>query len=399
MRIRVQPATARAFRCPPCVNDVTENSPLRTFFACLRRYHGKKRTEDVRADPFRPQLAERPRMTVAPLEEVRRRRRALGPAVREKKVPALKVSLAGSADSMIPARGGLVLPWSLAALFFCLTLAVAATWWCLSAAGGSAPGAVSAVQAASVAADRPVITRPHQQAIERALSDLRSGLAIHALSALRKVRAEDPNVPSLDYLIALAAFQAGDIGSAAEALASTLGKGERVSDALALRGAIEAQTEGGGGWTPLGNVEPAADRFLREAMAADPANPFPYFEMAMRMRSRGDHAGARGMLESARLRLQPVDAHTAIDVSLRLLELQEKADAALPQMPFEAAAPADLFGAAYLGFRLGQPEEATGFLRKAGGILPPDLFAYLVADPVFAPYQEHLGHGWANLVP
>lgn len=354
----------------------------------------------------------KPRVTVAPLEEVKRRRRRL--ARRERPAaPASETvpSAARSADCAAvagkPAATPVIpdnhwrqvaLPWALAGGFLLLALC-SSVGWLLAAAEHSA---LLSRERRPVVPDpmlNPSSVTPEQEkSIELALADLRSGLAEHSLAKLRKTRDENPRIRSLDYLIGLAALQAGNPAEAEQAIVSSLAKGERVSDALALRSVLQAQVPAEAGAGPAGGDSPS-DATLRAAIAADPANPFPYFEMATRLRSRGDHTGARGMLESARLRLQPVDAHTAVDVSLRLLELQEKPDAELPQMPSEADAPADLFGAAYLGFRLGLPEEANAFLRRAGGILPPDLFAYLVADPAFTPYQRHLRQGLANLVP
>jgi tetratricopeptide (TPR) repeat protein len=219
------------------------------------------------------------------------------------------------------------------------------------------------------------------------------------LSKLRKVQAENPRIPSIDYLVGLAAVQADEREVAEQALVSSLAKGQRVSDALALQAALAAQAEGGSADTPFGNLEPAPDRLLREAVEADPANPFPCFELAARLRARGDYAAAKEMLEAARVRLQPVDAHTAVDVSLRLLELQETADADLPEILSETTGAADLFGAAYLGFRRGRPEEAVEFLRRAGEILPEDMVAYLAADPSFKTYRNYLRQGWALRAP
>lgn len=334
-------------------------------------------------------------MTVAPIEEVRRRR---NPIAQQLGVPPAVLApalLADSADPPIPSdHRGIMLLWLLAALFFFSACFAGAGWW-MAATAREAPPAV--VDSTAAAADDPVpASRPQRAAIDRALADLRSGLALHALAKLREVRAENPRIPSIDYLVGLAALQADEREVAEQALASSLVKGQRVSDSLALQAALAAQAEGGAVETPFGNLEPAADRLLREAAEADPANPFPCFELAARLRARGDYAAAKEMLEAARVRLLPVDAHTAVDVSLRLLELQEKDDAELPQMPSDAAAPADLFGAAYLGFRLGRPDEAKAFLRKASHLLPPDVFAYLATDPAFASYQHHLRQGWAS---
>ncbi len=346
----------------------------------------------MRADSFQPVRPSKPRVTVAPLEEVRRARRA---NTQRKDTPTSPPRIAASgtgASPIVVARPQPILPWVLAGVFFSMACGVSAAWWLAAAATtGSKNPPVSAAPNAPPSEGILLITRPQQEAIEHALSDLRGGMAAHALSSLRGVREENPRIPSLDYLLGLAALQAGEIEEAKEAIAMSLAKGERVSDALALRASLEAQAEGGAGWTPIGDVIPAAERSLHEAITADPANPFPYFELAMRWRMRGDNARAKEMLKSARLRLQPNDAHAAVDVTLRLLELQEMEDGALPQLSEEPSAPADLFAAAYLGLRVGEDEQAAAFLQKARASLPPELYKYLIADPAFAPYRTRPG--------
>ena len=337
-------------------------------------------------------------MTVTPLEEARRRRTSVS-AGHEPPRARPNVQLRESANPPGHDHHGLVVPWTLAALFFFAACSAGAGWWLAAAERADSTSAVPERVRPALTGEKQPATMPQRAAIDRALADLRSGLPVQALSTLRKVRAENPQIPSLDYLVALASMQAGDHEEARSALDSTLAKGERVSDALALLAALAVEAQDGAIDRPFGSLEPAADRLLREAIEADPANPFPYFELATRLRTRGDNSGAKKMLESARMRLQPVDAHTAIEVSLRLLELQEKDDAELPAIPSQAMGAADLFGAAYLGFRRGRPEEAAEFLRRAAGVLPEDVFAYLAADPAFTPYQRHLRQSLATGVP
>jgi tetratricopeptide (TPR) repeat protein len=338
-------------------------------------------------------------MHVTPLEELRRQRAFGSPMHESPRARPVAVPLMDSADPPRRENRRPVFPWVMAVLFFLLACTAGAGWWFAAAKSPVSASAGAERVGPDLSAQKQRATAPQRLAIERALADLRSGLPAQALSTLRKVRAENPGIPSIDYLVALASLQAGEREEAGSALDSALAKGERVSDALALRAALAVQAEGGAVDPVFGSLEPDADRFLREAIEADPANPYPYFELATRLRTRGDHAGAKKMLESARVRLQPIDAHTAVDVSLRLLELQGKNDADLPDVPSQATGATDLFGAAYLCFRQRRLPEASEFLRKAGAILPPDLFAYLLADPAFAPYRRHLQQDRANLVP
>ncbi len=252
----------------------------------------------------------KPRATVAPLEEVKRRRRRL--ARRNKAaVPAVTTTRTAPrpADATVAieqpaAAPGMPdnhwrranLPWALAGVFFLLAFCSSAGWL-LVAAEHSALLARERRPMVPAPELEPLTVTPEQQKnIELALADLRSGLAEHSLAKLRKVRAENPRIRSLDYFIGLAALQAGHTAEAEQAIASSLAKGERVSDALALRSVLQAQVPAGAGPTASAGGDSPSDATLRAAIAADPANPFPYFEMATRLRSRGDHAGARGML-------------------------------------------------------------------------------------------------------
>lgn len=243
---------------------------------------------------------------------------------------------------------------------------------------------------------RPVVTGQQHQIINQALGDLRSGLATHALMTLHAVRSKSPHIPSIDYLVALAAMQAGEQEEAFRSIDASIAKGEKVSDALALRAALEAQNENDVALKSVDGFEPAPDRYLRQAMQADPANPYPYIELANRLRTRGEDAGARELLESARLRLQPVDPHIIADVSLRLMDLAGLPDEALPPLPAVASSVPDLFGAAYVGFRLGQTERGAAFLEQAKAALPPDLYAYLLGDPALRKMMQSPGVATAN---
>ena len=136
-------------------------------------------------------------MTVVPIEEVRRRRNPISPQLGVPPAVVAPVRLAESADPPPPVdHRGIILPWLLAALFF-FSACVAGTGWWMAAGSGEAPPA-KADSIAAAAEDSAPATRPQRAAIDRALSDLRSGLALHALSKLRKVQAENPRIPSID---------------------------------------------------------------------------------------------------------------------------------------------------------------------------------------------------------
>jgi Tfp pilus assembly protein PilF len=314
-------------------------------------------------------------MTIAPLEEMRRRRAATVPYQKAPALPHVTVSTA----SPEPARRKNFLPWVLSIVFFVAACSLGAGW--LLSGPIISPAAKPVVEGEG-AALHPLVTEQQHLTINQALADLRAGMATHALISLRNLRSDNPSIPSIDYMVALAALQAGEQEEASLSIDASIGKGEKVSDALALRAALEAQTENHVALKSVDGIEPVADRLLRQAMQADPANPFPYIELATRLRERGQDAEARAYLESARTRLQPVDPHIIAEVSLRLMDLAGQPDEALPTLPSEATSISDLFGAAYLAYRLGQPDRGAAFLDEAKAALSPELYAYLLSDPV-----------------
>jgi hypothetical protein len=225
------------------------------------------------------------------------------------------------------------------------------------------------------------ITEIQQRIADSAMSDLRAGDAPEALAKLQGLRKENPRLPSLDYLIALAGIQAGEIEITAASIESSLAKGERVSDAYALRAALEDFRASDQGGLALGDLRARAEMYLQEAMASDLANPYPYIEMAMRLRGRGQNVEARKMLEAARSRLHPVDSYALLESTMLLIDLQGKPDHELPLDLDPDKNAASLLGAAYVALRRGEFSTAVGLLHTGRERLPPDLFAYLMGDP------------------
>ena len=248
------------------------------------------------------------------------------------------------------------------------------------ARAGAEASTVPAV-ALPASAEAVMVTEDQQHVVDSAMSDLRAGDAPSALAKLQELKQVNPRLPSLDYMIALAAIQAGEIDMTAKAIESSLAKGERVSDAYALRAALEEFKSSDRGWSALGDLRSRAETYLHEAISSDLANPYPYIEMAMRLRGRGENVEAKRMLEAARSRLHPVDSYTLLDCTLLLIELQGKPDHELPLDLDPDKNAAFLFGAAYVAMRRGEFSTAAGLLLTGRDRLSPDLFVYLLGDP------------------
>lgn len=255
--------------------------------------------------------------------------------------------------------------------------------------------------AAGLYRTRPMDTRalPERQGFEtadaqqekllnRAFALMREGDGEAALRTLKELRTINPHLASLSYTAALAAAQSGDIAVAMRETGDSIGKGERVSDSYALAAAVESLKPGSVEWQSMGDPRERGDFFLRQAIAADQANAAPRLELGMRMRSRGRNEEAAEMLESARLRLHPVDQAAVIETTLLLIKLEQAAPGALPAGLDPDRSTASLIGSAYLALRRGDNVVAADLLTKAKNRLAPELYYYLVSDPAFAPYRR-----------
>lgn len=230
------------------------------------------------------------------------------------------------------------------------------------------------------------VTGEQLLAIDLALIKLRSGDTDSALERFKLLKSDNPSIPSLDYLTALAALQAGDISLASASIEASLGKGERVSDSLALSAALEGVKTSEAGWQPMGDLKTRAEYYLRQAIEADPANPSPQIELAMRHRSVGDHKEAQRLLEAAKARTNPVDSLTIVDTTLLLIRLQDLPDDQLPADLDPDQDTSSLIGAAYVALRRGDFATAASLLATAKKRLPENLYYYLLEDPALRQY-------------
>jgi tetratricopeptide (TPR) repeat protein len=239
-----------------------------------------------------------------------------------------------------------------------------------------------------------VANKEEEKLLNRAFALLREGDGEAALQVLGELRTINPNLASLSYVTALAAAQSGEIAKAMAETDISLGKGERVSDSYALAAAVESLKPGSVEWQSMGDPRGRGDFFLRQAIAADQANAAPRLELGIRLRTKGQNEAAAEMLESARLRLHPVDQAAVIETTLLLIKLEQAAPEALPTDLDPDRNTASLVGSAYLALRRGDNAAAGDLLTKARNRLVPELYYYLLGDPAFVPYR-----GKADLAP
>lgn len=221
------------------------------------------------------------------------------------------------------------------------------------------------------------------QSIEKILSLAEAGDPSTALNLLRSLEIDHPGTPSLDYIAALLALQAGDPIEADRRARSSIAKNELVSDALVLQSMAGS---GNAGDFSLRDSKIVRSEMLQQAVRMNPANPFPMIELAGHLRAQGRKDEALSLLKGANRRLHPIDTHVVVRTTLLLADLESRTDADLPAPKTEGSLP-EMFASVYISLRHGRTDLATQTLEKCRVQSTPDLFEYILGDPAFASYR------------
>lgn len=236
-------------------------------------------------------------------------------------------------------------------------------------------------EAVTLAKPSPQLVKEINEAL--ALIDL--GAADESLKKIQALSATHPHVSSLDYLAALAALQAGDLKIAQEKASLSISKNQKVSDSLVLL----SITESGGGAgenSGLRDLKIVRESLLREAVNTDVSNPSPMIELASFLRSQKRDDEALELLHAANARLHPIDTHVVVETSIQLMKLQQTPDHELPLACQEGSITA-IFSSIYISLRKKDHTQASIALEKCRHQASPDLFAYIINDPVFKPFH------------
>ena len=225
-----------------------------------------------------------------------------------------------------------------------------------------------------------------EKAIDSVFFTYSQGNASEAVARLEGVNRKNQTIPSISYLIALMATQSGDLNLALQKVDESIAKGEKLSDSLALKAAIEMEM---GGKVGMGDPKVRAESLLRSAMAADISNLRPYIELASLLRFQGRNDEARQLFEAASVRMNPVEGQALVDTSLSLLNLQETPDDKLPVNLDSDKDPRSLVSAAYIAMRKDDIPAVKSLLARARERLSPALYNYLMNDPAIRVFSKN----------
>ena len=225
-----------------------------------------------------------------------------------------------------------------------------------------------------------------EKAIDSAFEAYSDGKASESTAQLEMVYRKNQTIPSSCYLLALMAIQSGDLKLALQKVDESIAKGEKLSDSLALKAAIEMERGGKGG---MGDPKVRAETLLRSAIAADISNARPYIELASLLRFQGRNEEARKLFQGAALRLNPVEGHSLVNTSLALLDLQQLPDDKLPSNLNPDKDTPSLISAAYIAMRKSDIPAVKALLAKARERLSPALYNYLINDPAIRFFSKN----------
>jgi len=224
--------------------------------------------------------------------------------------------------------------------------------------------------------------------LNAALFKLRNGNAAEGLEELKTLQTQWPSVVSMHYLVALAALENGNEELATSKAEESIAKRQRVSDSLALLAVIESQKAARRDKFVLGNPVKRAEEYLRRSIAADPANPYPHFELASVLRYSGKRAEALEEVRAAMARLSAVDSHLVMDITEQIMERETMPDNQLPADIGTTDNVQKLVPAAYVAMRRGNFDRAVELLSEARQGMTPDIFAYVVNDPALRRFRN-----------
>ena len=231
------------------------------------------------------------------------------------------------------------------------------------------------------------VSEEFSEKLNRAFEDLRSGNPGSALKAFQELEAQNPNVSSMSYLIALSAMRSKNFPLAGEQAELSIRKRERVSDALAIQALLEVQKSEDPNLKKIGDHVLRAELLLRHAMIADPANPVPMIELAGFLRGQKKTEEAIALLKAARTRVQPFDLPPFLEATIVLASLQTTPNPELPSVAEPGENLPSAISAAYISMRQGHYDAAAATLRAIRGRIAPSFFRYLMNDPAMRPYS------------
>jgi Tfp pilus assembly protein PilF len=230
--------------------------------------------------------------------------------------------------------------------------------------------------------------------LDSGFAALSEGNANKALLEFQKVQERQPALSGTDYLIALAAHQAGEKTLALQAAQRAVNKHELEEEARVLIALSENPSgkESGKAVHQLADPVASMESAFRRYAALHPADPAVYCHWGDFLRSQGSYRSAADTLHRGGLRTDPTASNQVLSAKESLARLQNDPSAAPPplteisSMSGEAA-----LTAACSSLRSNRKSDALLFLARAREFYSPRDFRELMNDCAFAEYRSDPG--------
>ena len=227
--------------------------------------------------------------------------------------------------------------------------------------------------------------------INQSFEAMVGGRAAEAVGKFESLQVRHPHISSLTYLAALAAMRSGDIDRAEASAHASIAKHERVSDSLMLVALAQVRRGVNPKLKKLVDFRVSAEDLLRQSIAVDVANPYPFLDLAALLRFQNKNDAALSALHAASLRVQPIDTLPYVELTTELTKLSALSDWSLPEISRVTPSTTTTFPAAYLALRKGNVVKAKELLTLARSQTDPKLFHYLINDQAFVKYAKEPG--------
>lgn len=213
----------------------------------------------------------------------------------------------------------------------------------------------------------------------KAIDAIAGGNLERALSHLERIEEIEPELPGWRLARARVLFGLNRKAEALRTVNDMIRIGNDPASALILRAAADTGDE------PITT--------LQQAISAAPFAPEPFLAMGRALRARGRPREAAPYFQKALFLMKDPEAGYPIrlEFGLALVEaddsrfLKEILPAALTESPVPSQA---LFAGAANAMRTGRIEEAATLLGQARTRTPPELYAFLMRDPIWNLYRD-----------
>lgn len=233
----------------------------------------------------------------------------------------------------------------------------------------------------------PATSPPLPQMSDAAMAAIDAGFVaretddhVAALAHFRTALELEPEFPGLPILVGQAALRADELELAREMARRGLQDPGTASDALALLGTAELRGRNRPG-VGIRDPEAAAVEALQRAIRAAPWEPAPRMLLGNILRAQGERRAGIDLLDSARLRFEPVDSRLLVPVQLRLARAAQGTEGAPTPESLPGDPTANAFAAARELLLKGDRAGAHALLEPVKPWMSDQEFMILINDP------------------